>query len=50
VDYIFVDLEVFGTLVLVAVVYCPPRIVIMGDLNVDLLKTTVSSHELVDGR
>jgi hypothetical protein len=26
VDYIFVDLKVFGTRVLVAVVYCPPRI------------------------
>jgi hypothetical protein len=68
VDYIFVDLKVFGTQVLVAVVYCPPRIdgyphygpileelvdkyprvVIMVDLNVDLLKIIVFSRELVD--
>jgi Reverse transcriptase (RNA-dependent DNA polymerase)/Endonuclease-reverse transcriptase len=66
VDYIFVDLKIFGTRVLVAVIYCPPRVdgyphygqileelvdkyprtVIMGDLNVDLLKNTVSSREL----
>jgi hypothetical protein len=26
IDYIFVDLKIFGTRVLVAVVYCPPRI------------------------
>jgi hypothetical protein len=66
VDYIFVDLKVFGTQVLVAVVYCPPRIdgyphygtileelvdkyprvVIMVDLNVDLLKIIVFSRFL----
>jgi hypothetical protein len=68
-DYIFEDLKVFGTRVLVAVVYCPPRIdgyphygqiseefvdkyprvmIMGGDLNVNLLRTTVSSRELVD--
>jgi hypothetical protein len=68
VDFLFVNLKIVGTRVLVAVIYCPqridgypyyglfleqladsyPRYIIMGDINVDLLRDSVASRSLVE--
>jgi hypothetical protein len=68
IDFLFVDLKMFGTRLLVGVIYCPPGIngipyygpvldelvslypvqILMGDLNVDLLKDSVASRNLTD--